>query len=265
MGEETDDAAESVDETTGPKGYDRIGTRYAGHRRPDPRIAAAITRALGDAGSVLNIGAGAGSYEPTDRRVLALEPSETMVNQRPPGAAPAVLGTAEHLPFPTGSFDAALGVLTTHHWADVAAGLAEMRRVARRQVLFTFEYEPHHRFWLFHYFPEALRTPVAQARSTLAEEIKPLGDARVEMVPIPHDCRDGFLWAYWCRPEMYLDAEVCGAISILAQLPDAELEAGQKRLAHALDTGEWHRRHGHLLEQDTIDGGFRLVIADAAS
>ena len=200
--------------------YDTIGRGYAAYRRPDPRIAARITDALGPARSIVNVGAGTGSYEPADRRVAAVEPSAEMVRQRAPGAAPAILGSAEHLPFGDGSSDAALAVLTIHHWPDWRAGLREMRRVARdRVVLLTWDPE-HPGFWLVQdYFPEIVEMDLLTMPS-MAQMESVLGPVDVRPVPVPADCTDGFLGGYWRRPERYLDDGARGAISAFAKLRD---------------------------------------------
>ena len=239
--------------------YDQIGRNYTTHRRPDPRIAAAILDALGPARSVLNVGAGAGSYEPSDRRVLAVEPSSEMIRQRPPGSAPVVQASATALPFRDGVFDATLAVLTVHHWPDRPRGLAELRRVARdRAVILTWEPDAA-AFWLVDdYFPElvaldrALFEPLDALRRLL-------GPIEVRPIPIPHDCVDGFLGAYWRRPEAYLDAAVRGAISTFTKLPD--VEPGLARLRRDLADGTWQRRHADLLTRLHLDLGYRLVIA----
>src|SRR5215469_10025172 len=128
--------------------YDAIGVGYPATRQTEPRIAARIWAALGNADTVLNVGAGTGSYEPPDRDVTAVEPSAVMRAQRPVGAAPCVAATADRLPFPDQSFDAAMAVLSDHHWPDPIAGLQEMRRVARRVVLFNFDVAHLSEFWL---------------------------------------------------------------------------------------------------------------------
>lgn len=241
-------------------GYDEIGSVYRRHRRADPRVAAQIGRALGPGGPVLNIGAGTGSYEPADRPVVALEPSAVMIGQRPPGSAPVVRGFAEELPFPDGTFETALTILSIHHWSDVAAGLAEMRRVARRLVVFTFDPVVHRRFWLLEdYIPEAAAPASTQSiePEAVAEMI---GAERIEVVPVPADCRDGFNWAYWRRPEAYLDPEVRACISGLALLDGDLVERRMARLAADLEDGTWLARHAELLQRDSIDGGFRLVV-----
>lgn len=229
-------------------------------RREDPRIAARIRAALGDARTVLNVGAGAGAYEPADLDVTAVEPSEVMRAQRPPGAAPVVDASAEALPFADGSFDAAMAVLTDHHWSDLARGLAELRRVARRQVLFTWEGEMALDSWVVRdYFPGFARFS-RQARA-LGLMLERLGGGRIEVVPIPHDCVDGFFHAYWLRPEAYLDELVRAGISVFSRLPPEDVDDGLDRLRADLDSGEWHRRNAALLDLEELDLGFRLVVA----
>jgi SAM-dependent methyltransferase len=239
--------------------YDSIGRGYAARRRPDPRVAARIRAALGDAGSVVNVGAGTGSYEPADRRVVAVEPSEVMVRQRAPGAAPAVRATAGSLPFRDRSFDAALASLTVHHWPDWRHGVDEMRRVARRRVVvFTWDADSPG-FWLTDdYFPTIIPTDRATFPS-LGELADALGGAEVVPVPIPAECSDGFLGAYWRRPAAYLDPGVRAAISAFARIPDPA--AALARLAAELEDGSWERRHGRHLPHDELDLGYRLVVA----
>ena len=246
----------------GSPAYEVIGQGYSRFRQPDPRIAAAIDRALGDAAAILNVGAGTGSYEPARRGVVAVEPSPTMIRQRPPGSAPVVQAAAEHLPLPDRSFDATLAILTVHHWADWRAGLRELRRVAPRCVVFTFDPAPHNRYWLLRdYLPGSATTPSVARAPAVADIAAELGTDRVEPVLVPHDCTDGFGWAYWRRPERYLEPGAAQAISTLAQLPDDELRQGLGRLADDLASGRWHDRYGHLLDLDAIDGGFRLIVA----
>jgi SAM-dependent methyltransferase len=244
-----------------PPLYDRLGVGYTGTRRPDPRIAAAIDEALGDAITVVNVGAGTGSYEPPGRRVVAIEPSPVMLAQRAPDAAPAILARAEALPMADDSVDAAMAVLSDHHWADRAAGLAEMRRVARRRaVLFQFEPMLADRLWLTRdYLPTFMRR--VQGHS-LAEMMRPLGDAELRPVPIPHDCRDGFLAAYWRRPHAYLDPAVRAGISVFSLLPEAEVDEAITRLSADLESGEWERRNAGILACDALDLGYRLVVAE---
>jgi SAM-dependent methyltransferase len=241
--------------------YDEIGRAYAEYRRADPRINARILRALGDARSVVNVGAGTGSYEPADRPVTAVEPSAVMIAQRPPSPTAVVQAAAERLPFADRAFDAALAVLTVHHWPEPAQGLAELRRVSRRQVVLTFDPCVHNRFWLLQeYFPAAARFEVS--RAVPVESVAAALDAsRIETVPVPHDCVDGFGWAYWRRPERYLDPVARSCISMLAALDEGALAPGLERLALDLATGRWHDRHRDLLAREEIDGGFRLVVA----
>jgi SAM-dependent methyltransferase len=241
--------------------YDRIGTGYAAYRRPDARIASRIEDALGAARSVVNVGAGTGSYEPADRTVIAVEPSGEMVRQRAASAAPAVRGAAERLPLRDHSVDAALAVLTLHHWTDWRRGLEEMRRVARdRVVILTWDPE-HAGFWLVQeYFPQI---PAADRETfpTLAEMERVLGPIDVRPVPVPADCSDGFLGAYWRRPERYLDAGARAAISGFAKLRDVDETLA--RLRADLADGSWERRHGELLALPEIDLGYRLIVATA--
>jgi SAM-dependent methyltransferase len=244
--------------------YEAIGRGYAARRREDPRIARRIWSALGTAERLVNVGAGTGSYEPTDRQVVAVEPASTMLLQRAPTAAPAVRGRAEALPFPDTSFDAALAVLTLHHWTDLDEGLAELRRVAARQVLFLFEPAEVRRFWAVEYFPEAMDLP-SERRAPGVEHLRHRLDVReVHAVPVPLDCTDGFGAAYWGRPEAYLDPGVQASQSWLAQLGEAERGAGSERLASDLRSGRWDERFGHLRRLDELDVGYRLVVAGEA-
>jgi SAM-dependent methyltransferase len=235
--------------------YDDIGAGYAHRRKADPRIAAAIVSALGDARSVINVGAGAGSYEPADRAVLAVEPSEVMIAQRALHAAPCVRATAEALPVGTASFDAAMSVLSLHHWRDWRAGLREMRRVARQRVIL-LTFDPDMSFWLTRdYFPEiaALDREAMPPLAMLGEE---LGPYLATPVLVPHDCRDGFLGAYWRRPEAYLHEAARQSISAFAKI---DTEAGLEKLARDLETGAWRERNAELLALDELDVGYRLL------
>jgi SAM-dependent methyltransferase len=242
-----------------PQLYDEIGQGYHAYRRPDPRVAAAIRRALGAADTVVNVGAGAGSYEPTDRATIAVEPSAAMIAQRRPGTPPVVQASATHLPFRDAAFAAALAVLTVHHWPDRAAGLAELARVSRdRVVLLTWDPDSTG-FWLVdEYFPEigAIDRPIFP---TLGELRHLLGAIEARPLPVPHDCTDGFLGAYWRRPEAYLDPGVRGAMSTFTRMRD--VEPGVARLRRDLDDGTWLRRHAGLLDQTELDLGYRLVVA----
>jgi SAM-dependent methyltransferase len=246
--------------------YDRIGEGYARTRRPDPRIATRIVDALADADSVANIGAGAGSYEPRDRPVVAVEPSELMIRQRGHDAASAVLATAEALPFPDAAFDAAMAIFTVHHWSDRARGIREMKRVTRHRVIVvTWDEEVWESFWLVReYFPGIanLDRPRAVDISELAGA---LGGATVISMPVPHDCVDGFHGAFWRRPQAYLDPAIRAGISTYALMPRAELNDGLRRLQEDLDSGAWLNRHEDLMTLDEIDLGYRLIVSEACA
>jgi SAM-dependent methyltransferase len=245
-----------------PQAYDVIGRLYSLHRRADPRIALQVESALGDARTVLDVGAGTGSYEPKDKAIVAAEPSEVMIGQRPPGSGPAVRSVAEYLPFATASFDAVLAIFTVHHWTSPRLGLREMRRVGGRVVILHFDPVVHNMFWLFSdYLPEAvdLRASQPPAPDEVASE---LGADRVEVVPVPADCTDGFNWAYWRRPEMYLVPEIRACISGIALLDDALVAERMELLRSDIDDGTWRRRHGHLLALDSVDGGLRLIVRE---
>ena len=240
--------------------YDQIGSTYTSTRRSDPRIAAAIWRGLGSATRVVNVGAGAGAYEPADRLVVAVEPSRHMIGQRPAAAATALQGSAEALPLRSGTFDAALAVLTLHHWSDWRRGLDEMRRVADRLVIFTFELEDLGHFWLTQrYFPEIVELSRGQCPS-VEEVAAHIGNCRVGSVSVPHDCVDGFLAAYWRRPEGYLDPKVRAGMSGFSLLGAEMVSRGVARLHADLGSGEWERRFGHLRQLEAIDVCYRLLV-----
>ena len=240
--------------------YDTIGVDYANLRKPDPRIAAQIHAALGDAVSVLNVGAGAGSYEATGREVTALEPSAEMIAQRPAGAAPAVQGQAEALPFADDSFDAVMAILTIHHWSDQAQGLAEMRRVARQRVVL-LTYDPEFRGqWQTHYWPGLIGLDdEAMPKMDFFEQH--LGPVTISPVLVPHDCSDGFLYAYWRRPQAYLDPRIRQGSSAFWLIEG--VEDGVRRLEDDLGSGAWGERNAALLTQESADMGYRLVVASA--
>lgn len=238
--------------------YDSIGIDYSALRKPDRRIAAAIERALGESRTILNVGAGTGSYEPAGRLVTALEPSLEMIRQRPRGSARAVQGRAEDLPFADDSFDSAMAVLTVHHWTDKARGLSEMRRVSRGPiVLLTFD--PAHRgAWLLDYLPELAALDEAQMPA-MADYEKWLGPVEISPVPIPFDCSDGFLYAYWRRPWAYLDPHIRSGSSSFWAIGNIEQKLA--RLERELESGDWERRYSDLLRLDELDLGYRLVVA----
>jgi SAM-dependent methyltransferase len=243
-----------------PPLYDTIGATYTATRRTEPRIAAQLWSALGDARTVLNVGAGTGSYEPSDREVTAVEPSAVMRAQRPAGAARCVAATAESLPFEDQSFDAAMAFATVHHWRDPIAGVREMRRVARRVVVFTCdttERRWRRRFWLTRdYLPE-----VTASRVGLATELARVIGARMEPVLVPWDCADGFFEAYWRRPEAYLDESVRRGISVWSSVgPSIEARA-VRDLRADLASGRWTERNHDLLDLEAAELGLRLLIA----
>jgi len=239
--------------------YDAIGAAYTVTRRTDARIAEQIWAALGDARTVLNVGAGTGSYEPSDRDVTAVEPSATMRAQRPAGAAPCVAASAESLPFEDQSFDAAMALATIDHWKDPIAGLREMRRVARRVVVFTHDASDPDRFWLTRdYLPEhaALwtgRPPLLELAAAIA--------ARPEPVRIPWNCTDGFYEAYWRRPEAYLDDQVRRGMSVWSRVGPAAEERAVRGLRADLASGRWAERNRDLLGLDETVLGSCLLIA----
>ena len=241
--------------------YDRIGHSYRTTRRADPRIAAQVAAALAGMTSVVNVGAGTGSYEPAET-VVAVEPSSIMIAQRPDKAAPCVRGTAEALPLHDGSVDAALAVLTVHHWTEVEAGIAELRRVARKRiVILTWDQSVFREFWLVReYLPAAAAVSGGHA-VPIARLVEQLSGTRVEPVLVPHDCIDGFAAAFWRRPQAYLDPRVRTGISMLAQADPHELVDGLSKLATDLDSGAWHERHHELLTLDRLDAGYRLIVS----
>jgi SAM-dependent methyltransferase len=244
--------------------YEERGRTYARHRKGDPRFAARIHAALGDARTVLNVGAGGGSYEPEDRWVLAVEPSATMRGQRPPGAAPAIAASAEALPLDDDSVDAAMACVTIHHWDPQAAGLAELRRVARGTVVvFTFELESLPA-WQLEFLSEGIELERPRFGSIAAVEsaLGARARTRVERIPTPADCTDGFFEAFWNRPEALLDPEVRASQSLWALLDPGVEERIVSRLADALDSGAWDAAHGHLRREQTFDGSLRLVISE---
>jgi SAM-dependent methyltransferase len=242
--------------------YDSIGRTYSATRRADPRLAAQIHAALGDAQRVLNVGAGTGNYEPVDRELVAVEPSRTMLAQRSAGAAPAVQAVAEQLPFGAHAFDATLCVLTVHHWNDLDQGLRELQRVAPMQVLFIFEPAWSNELWLVaDYFPSIVDLDTERAAPGSERLAEVLDVERVEPVLVPADCTDGFGGCYWNRPEAYLDPAVQAGMSCFAQLDAAALAEGTERLRADLASGAWDARHGHLRALDEIDLGYRILVA----
>jgi SAM-dependent methyltransferase len=245
--------------------YDTHGRGYALQRRADPRFAARIQAALGDARTVVNVGAGAGSYEPRDRWLLAVEPSATMRAQRPADAAPALACSAESLPLDDDSVDAAMACVTIHHWTDRAAGLAEMRRVARGPVVvFTFELATLTP-WQHEYFGEAIA--IEQPRFGTPEEVAAElgGVTRIETIPTPADCTDGFFEAFWNRPEAMLNPTVRASQSIWELLKPPAVDRIFARLAADLESGKWDAEYGDLREQESYEGSLRLIISEPVS
>jgi SAM-dependent methyltransferase len=242
--------------------YDTIGVGYSAVRRPDHRVERRVHRGLGDASTILNVGAGTGSYEPTDRDVVAVEPSMEMISQRPNTNARCVRGVAERLPFPAGSFDAAMAILTVHHWSDPVTGLHELRRVTRGPiVVLTFDSRVHNQQWFAtEYLPEMVKMDTRLPTPAVIADI--LGGASIDILPVPFDCTDGFGHAWWKRPEAYLDPSVRAGISGIARLDASVVDPAIERLRDDLDSGRWHDAHSDLLTLDAIDAGYRIVVAD---
>jgi len=230
-------------------------------RRTEPRIADQIWAALGDARTVLNVGAGTGSYEPADRHVVAVEPSALMRSQRRPDAAPCLAAYAEGLPFDDQSLDAAMAVCTVHHWQDPVAGLREMRRVARRVVVFLFDTSDPDQFWLTRdYLPEFASLRATRVLASLPELADAI-DGRLEAVPVPWNCADGFFEAHWRRPEAYLDERVRRGVSVWDAVgPEAEARA-VRDLRDDLASGRWLERNRDIVDLDAAVLGARLLIA----
>lgn len=241
--------------------YEQIGRGYASHRRADPRISAAILEALGEAGSILNVGAGPGSYEPADRSVVAVEPALAMIRQRTAALAPVIRASATHLPFRDDSFDAAMAVLTVHHWGERRTGLREVARVSRGRVVILTWDPAHDGFWLVRdYFSDMLALD-RKIFPPLDEFQEVFGGVSIYPVPIPHDCVDGFLGAYWRRPHVYLEPGARFAISSFSRVENVE---GRLKSLHAdLRSGDWQRKNADLLDRDELDIGYRLVVASA--
>jgi SAM-dependent methyltransferase len=242
--------------------YDRLGVGYRGIRRTDPVLASRIWAALGDARTVLNVGAGTGSYEPPDRWVLAVEPSGVMIAQRPANAAPVIQASAEQLPLTDQTVDAAMAILTLHHWDSVETGLQELVRVVRdRVVLVTMDVGVLGELWIVRdYLPEFLGTHAARF-PTIHRLQDLLPNAQVEALPVPHECEDGFMAALWARPHAYLDSAVRAATSPWHDLSAAVVERALTQLQKDLDSGDWQRRYGHLLTRTELDVGLRLITA----
>ena len=239
--------------------YEIVGKDYSELRQPDPRITQIISSHLNDMESIVNIGAGSGSYEPEGKIIAAVEPSETMIRQRieKPGTY-VYQASAENLPFDSNSYDAALAVLTIHHWDSWEKGLSEAYRVAIEKVVLLTWFGMPQGFWLFDYLPE-LESVDEVLFPSIGQISSVIGEVDVVPVPIPKDCTDGFLCAYWARPEMYLDAKVRSAISTFSRISD--ISEGLHKLASDLESGSWHKKYGHFLDLNEYDLGYRLVVS----
>lgn len=254
-------SARHQDGSAGDVNYGEIGGTYARYRQPDPIIAAQIHAALGDAQTVLNVGAGAGSYEPTDREVTAVEPSASMRAQRPAHLPEAVDAVAEDLPFPNQSFDASMSTVSVHQWSDLERGLSEMRRVTCGPiVLLVCDPAKMHDYWLSDYIPE-VREVEAQRFPSIERITKALGgEVAVENVDIPLDCRDGFNEAYYGRPEAFLDPAARLACSSWSLVPGPAVDRFVEHLTRDLTNGSWDEKYGHLRKQPFFNGPLRLVV-----
>lgn len=251
----------TLDGSAGDVDYGRFGDGYARYRRPEPEIAAIIVNALGVGSTVLNVGAGAGSYEPVDRTIIAVEPSAAMRTQRSPSLATTINAVAEWLPFKDQSFDAAMATFTVHQWPDLEQGLAEMRRVAARCVVLTCDPELVRRFWLTEYAPEVVATE-ARRYPSIARIRKALGDdAEVTAIPIPLHCADGFAEAYYGRPEMFLDAGTRLANSAWSFVDSSTAERYVQHLRQDIESGAWDARHGLLRRQTHFTGSLVIITS----
>jgi SAM-dependent methyltransferase len=240
--------------------YDVIGVGYRRRRIPDPRIRQAIDHALGAEGSVVDVGAGTGSYEPPGRCIAAIEPSMTMIRQRPAAAAPAIRARAARLPLHDACADLVMAILTVHHWDERALSFAELGRIARRRIVFLTWDPDASGFWLTEDYCPALGAQDRSDFPALTEFRRAYGRITVTPVLIPHDCTDGFAAAYWRRPRALLDPAVRAATSTFAKIHG--VESGMARLRDDLDSGAWSRRYAHLLAREALDVGYRLVMVD---
>lgn len=244
--------------------YDTIGSGYSHNRREDPQLRDRIIGSLGDARSVVNVGAGSGSYEPQDRLVVAIEPSVVMISQRAADAAPVVRASARRLPLRDDSVDAAMAVLTIHHWDEgLDAGLTELRRVARGPVVVvTYDADVSNQMWLIRdYLPEvaALDRSTFPSIDRLASALG--GDVEIDVVLTSRDTPDWTLGSFWAHPERVLDARARNSTSGLARMEPAVIDRLVTELRRDLDDGSWEQRYGSLRDQSAFDSGMRLIIA----
>ncbi len=242
-----------------PVDYDQLAKQYRTYRNPDPKLAKRIHLHIQDARRVLNVGAGMGSYEPEDCEVVAMEPSHKMIAGRKSSKATLIQGYAEDLPFGDNVFDASMGILTMHHWSDIASGLQEMIRVSKDKIVLLTWIGYGEEFWLVDYIPEIIGVD-NKLFPTLEELERILGSISVETVEIPYDCTDGFMCAYWRKPEAYLDPKIRKAISTFSRIPD--IQEGLNRLRGEIESRTWHKKHSHLLEKESLDLGYRLVVCE---
>jgi hypothetical protein len=252
----------AADGSAGDADYGNIGAVYHDYRVADSRIAELVHSALGDARTVLNIGAGTGSYEPRDRTVTPIEPSATMRARRPAALPAAIDAYAEELPFEDQSFDAAMGTFTVHQWVNLRRGLAEVRRVTRGPVvLLTCDPTLLRKYWLAEYCPEVIETEASRypSLSALAEGLG--GTVLIKPVPIPLDCTDGFNDAYYGRPELLLDPAARLACSAWSFVTPADVARFETRLRGDLEDGTWDRKHGHLRHERAFEGALVLVVS----
>jgi SAM-dependent methyltransferase len=236
--------------------YDEIGKGYIGKRSADPSIYAAVRSQIGASKNIVNVGAGTGSYEPVELNVVAVEPSMTMISQRPSNAAPVIQAFAENLPFQDNCFDLSMAILTLHHWSDWKRGLSEAARVSGGNVLLLTWFGFRQNFWLTDYFPEIAKLDSSRF-PRLKEYEQILGEVSVTKLPIPHDCTDGFMCAYWRRPAAYLDPRVRNSISTFSMISNQK--RGLASLKYDLSSGKWNEKYGDLLESESYDYGYRLV------
>jgi len=239
--------------------YDQLAEQYKTYRQPDPKIAARIQFHIQGAQRVLNVGAGMGSYEPEDCEVVAIEPSHDMIAKRKRDKATLIQGFAENLPFKDNDFDVSMGILTLHHWLDITLGLKEMLRVSKDKIVIFTWIGYGSDFWLEDYIPEIIGVD-EKLFPTIEELEQILGDISVETIEIPYDCTDGFMCAYWRRPEAYLDQKVRKAISTFSRIPD--IQEGLNRLQDDISSGVWRKEHSHLFEKESLDLGYRLVVCE---